>query len=213
MYASLQMKLSQYYRKAFVTGASSGLGAAFVDMLLAEGLEVWGTSRDVSKFVQRDGFHPVELDLADPESVMRMMESQAEVLNDIDIFVNNAGAGVFSSFFEMEPGAIGEQLKVLLHGPIVLCHRVLQPMLGRGFGCMVNVSSIAAAFPMPWFSIYSAMKAGLSQTLTGIATIMRIPLDFALFSGATRRGSFGRIRVTLALMKLLDLENSDHGHV
>ena len=51
--------LSTRYRTAFVTGASTGLGRAFTDMLLAQGVEVWGTARDTIRLPARPGFHAV----------------------------------------------------------------------------------------------------------------------------------------------------------
>lgn len=161
--------ISKNYPKALVTGASSGLGKAFADMLLAEGVEVWGTSRDASRIEKREGLHALSLDLADPQSVQSFMRDNVEILDQVDLFINNAGAGVFSSFFEMHPQDIGEQLKVLMHGPIALCHRVLPSMLSREKGAIVNVASLAADFPLPWFSLYSACKAGLSQFSRALA--------------------------------------------
>ena len=48
--------LSVRYRTAFVTGASTGLGQAFTEMLLAEGVEVWGTARDTGRLPARGKF-------------------------------------------------------------------------------------------------------------------------------------------------------------
>ena len=59
--------LSSRYRTAFVTGASTGLGLAFTEMLLAEGVEVWGTARDVARLPARAGFHAVTLELGRSE--------------------------------------------------------------------------------------------------------------------------------------------------
>lgn len=165
--------LSSRYKKALITGASSGLGLSFARMLRAEGIEVWGTSRDVSRIDPSLGIQALALDLADPESVAAFINEQSELLDDIDILVNNAGFGVFSSFFEMYPHDIGEQIKVLLHGPIALTHRVLPGMMGKDRAAVVNVSSLAAIFPLPWFSIYSACKGGLSQFSRGLALELR----------------------------------------
>lgn len=161
--------LSRFHKRALVTGASSGLGLAFARMLRAEGVEVWGTSRDPARIDSAEGIHPLALDLADPQSVGQFMHENAELLDSIDLLVNNAGAGVFSSFFELSPTDLGSQLKVLLHGPMALCHRMLPGMLTGQGGAIVNVSSLAAQFPLPWFGVYSASKAGLSQFSRALA--------------------------------------------
>src|SRR5204863_4545009 len=63
-------RISDSYRTAFVTGASTGLGRAFTEMLLADGVRVWGTSRDVSRLAEFSTrypslFTPLALDLRD----------------------------------------------------------------------------------------------------------------------------------------------------
>ena len=89
-------KISNIYSKALVTGASRGLGRAFTDMLLDEGVEVWGTSRNLNHLTKRDGFHPLELDLSCNESLTQVIENtQTE---GIDLLINNAGSGTFARF-------------------------------------------------------------------------------------------------------------------
>lgn len=175
--------LSRTYKKALVTGASSGLGLAFARMLQAEGAEVWGTSRDPARIDPQEGIHPLALDLADPASMGAFMQEHADILDSIDLLINNAGAGVFSSFFELCPQDLGSQLKVFMHGPMALCHRVLPAMLTREApAAIVNVSSLAAQFPLPWFGVYSAAKAGLSQFSRALALELKgshvIVIDF-----------------------------------
>ncbi|MGF1453301.1 MAG: SDR family NAD(P)-dependent oxidoreductase [Opitutales bacterium] len=162
--------LSEHYRAALVTGASSGLGAAFTDMLLAEGLEVYGTSRSPEKMPERPGLHRLPLDLADGDSMGAFLESMQEEWPKIDVLVNNAGNGIFNRFEEFEPEQIGEQLRVLLHGPMALCHAALPHFLLRGNGMIVNVASLARAFPLPYFSLYNAAKAGLSNFSRSLQT-------------------------------------------
>lgn len=162
--------LSQRYRTALVTGASSGLGRAFAEMLLAEGVEVWATSRDGERLPMHDSLHAVALDLADGRSMEAFMRGMNPIFPEIDILVNNAGNGVFGAFEDIAPQDIGEQLRVLLHGPIALCHQVYPHMLTRGGGAVVNVASLARDFPLPYFSLYNAAKAGLSNFTRSLQT-------------------------------------------
>ena len=67
--------LNQRHGTAFVTGASTGLGRAFTEMLLREGVRVWGTSRDPKRLADQSAGHPgtffpVTLDLADPSGCL-----------------------------------------------------------------------------------------------------------------------------------------------
>lgn len=162
--------LAQRYPKALVTGVTSGLGAAFCDMLLEAGVEVWGTSRDATRVPQRDGLHAVALDLADGASFSHFMKAMAPVFPELHLVVNNAGNGIYNRFDCLTPDDIGEQLRVLLHGPIAICHAVATPMLVRGHGAVVNVASLAREFPLPYFSLYNAAKAGLSNVTRSLQT-------------------------------------------
>src|SRR5690606_21269077 len=69
--------LARRYRTALVTGASTGLGHAFAEMLLREGVEVWGTARDVARLPPRERFHPVALELGNGDAA-------ADVFRDAD---------------------------------------------------------------------------------------------------------------------------------
>jgi NADP-dependent 3-hydroxy acid dehydrogenase YdfG len=53
-------------KKVFLTGASSGIGLAIAELLIARGYEVWGTSRDRERIPKIQRLHPVRLDLSDP---------------------------------------------------------------------------------------------------------------------------------------------------
>lgn len=189
--------LSQRYRSAIVTGASSGLGRAFAEMLLAEGVEVWATSRDAQRLPEHERLHPIALDLADGRSMEAFSRGMGQLFPEIDLLINNAGAGVFGSFEEMDPADIAEQMRVLLHGPIALCHQIYPHMLARGAGAVVNVASLAREFPLPYFSLYNAAKAGLSNFTrslqtecagSGVAVIDFQPGDYKTsFNAASKR--------------------------
>src|SRR4051812_48950708 len=90
------------YRNAFVTGASTGLGRAFAEMLLADGVRVCGTSRDaarLSDLAQRHRalFSAVALDLRDGASAEKTLLA-ASATEPFDLVINNAGYGVFGQF-------------------------------------------------------------------------------------------------------------------
>ena len=157
-------RFSEDYRTAFLTGAGSGLGRAFAEMLLAEGLGVWGPARDPSRlpsFPPR--FHPVALDLADAAAALdafRTAETGAG--GGFDLVINNAGYGVFGEFAS-HPSAVWEaQVGAMLVANLRLTHAAYSAMRARGRGCLVNVSSMAAEFALPFMSGYNVAKAGLS---------------------------------------------------
>lgn len=179
-------RLNERYRKAVVTGASSGLGRAFADKLRAEGVEVWGTSRDASRIEAAEDFHPVKLDQADPESVRAFCAWLENERPDVDLLVNNAGAGAFYPLENFPDEELKRQLDVLLYAPLVLTHTAFRLMAGRGSGAIVNVSSLAADFPLPYMPLYNTAKAGLSRFTRalqfdgtqGVALIDFMPGDY-----------------------------------
>jgi NAD(P)-dependent dehydrogenase (short-subunit alcohol dehydrogenase family) len=156
------------YRTALVTGASSGLGLAFARMLREEGLAVWGTSREPEEIAQKEKWHPVRLDLTAPDSLLMAIEQVRREAGVPDVIINNAGAGVFAGFAHFPPHEIPRQIQLLLTGPMEITRAFWPEMLARKRGAVVNVSSLAAEFPLPGMSLYTAAKAGLSGFSRGL---------------------------------------------
>ena len=92
------LPLSSLYRTAFVTGVCTGLGRAFADMLLQEGVQVWGTSRRIERLSDLEktaGFTAVALDLRDGAAAEPIFLAANQAAGGFDIVINNAGYGAF----------------------------------------------------------------------------------------------------------------------
>ena len=189
--------LSARYRTAFVTGASTGLGLAFTEMLLAAGVEVWGTSRDPARLLARAGFHAVALELGDGPAAERLFLDAEKAAGGFDLVINNAGFGAFGAFAHTDFAVWEEQLRMMLVNTARLSHAALRGMLARRHGALVNISSIAGEFGMPYQAVYNTTKAGLSalnESLmyevkgTGVIVLDFRPGDFRTdFDGSVRR--------------------------
>ncbi|MBI2513746.1 MAG: SDR family NAD(P)-dependent oxidoreductase [Opitutae bacterium] len=189
--------LSSRYRTAFVTGASTGLGHAFAEMLLGEGVEVWGTARDPRRLAPRERFHAVALELGDGAAAEQVFLETERAAGGFDIVVNNAGFGAFGGFAETDFALWQRQLEVMLVNTARLSHAALRGMLARKRGALVNISSLAAEFPMPYQATYNVVKSGLSalnESLmfetagTGVIVIDFRPGDYRTdFEGAVTR--------------------------
>src|ERR1017187_1591582 len=161
-------RLSQLHGTAFVSGASKGLGLAFARMLLGEGVRVWGSSRDPSRLADLSAghpgtFYPLILDLVGREGAVRAFgEETAAAGGSLDLFVNNAGYGIFGDFAACESSVWRAQVDGMLGTVLELSHAAFRSMRGRNRGCLVHVSSLAAEFPLPFMSGYNVAKAGLS---------------------------------------------------
>jgi NAD(P)-dependent dehydrogenase (short-subunit alcohol dehydrogenase family) len=150
--------------RILVTGASAGIGQAIAEILSAEGHRVWGTSRAVGPSQTTAKFHPLALDLADPASVEQCAREALEAAGGaLDVLINNAGSGVFGPVAETEPAWLARQFQILVFGPAQLIRLLLPAMRGQGRGLIINVTSLAAEFPIPFMGAYSAAKAALSS--------------------------------------------------
>ncbi len=193
-------RISDFYRTAFVTGASTGLGRAFAEMLLADGVRVWGTAREVPRlvsFAAQPNFTPVALDLRDGARAEAVFRAAAQNAGGFDLVVNNAGYGVFGDFSGTDFTVWQEQIEVMLVNTARLAHTALREMSGRPRGALVNIASLAAEFPLPFQSAYNICKAGLvalNESLmietagTGIVILDVRPGDYRTdFEGSVRR--------------------------
>ena len=154
--------LSTRYRNAFITGASAGLGRAFAEMLLAQGVEVWGTARDPARLMMHEHFHAVALELGDGVAAERVFLAAEQAAGGFDIVINNAGFGVFGAFAHTDFAVWEEQWRIMLMNTARLSHAALKGMLARKHGAIVNISSLAGEFGMPYQAVYNSVKAGLS---------------------------------------------------
>jgi NADP-dependent 3-hydroxy acid dehydrogenase YdfG len=149
------------YRKALVTGASSGIGAAVVERLCREGLEVHALARSakpLTELAQRTGCIPHVLDVTDLAGVTRLANE-----TDFDILVNNAGVDRPKPFLKADAEDIDLILDVNLRAALHLCRLVVPGMVARDRGHVVNISSIAGAYNFAGNSSYHAAKAGISM--------------------------------------------------
>ncbi|MBI4623019.1 MAG: SDR family NAD(P)-dependent oxidoreductase [Verrucomicrobia bacterium] len=199
-------RVSDLHRTAFVTGASTGLGRAFTEMLLADGVRVWGTSRDPARLASFAVRHPslftaVALELRDGARAEAVFGEADRAAEGFDLVINNAGYGVFGEFAATEFATWQEQLEVMLVSPARLSHAALRSLrarpAGRPAGALVNISSLAAEFPLPFQAAYNIAKSGLSAlneslmletTGTGVVVIDFRPGDYRTdFDGSVRR--------------------------
>jgi uncharacterized protein len=160
--------LSARHHTALVTGASSGLGEAFADMLAREGVRVWASARSPDRLAGLVARHPgrifpVVLDLANgPAAEAAFRRAAAEADGMFDLLINNAGYGVFGDFGSVDSAVWEAQLSAMLGTTVRLTHAAWRAWNARGRGTLVNVSSLAAEFPLPFLSGYNMAKAGLS---------------------------------------------------
>ncbi|MEV0974863.1 SDR family NAD(P)-dependent oxidoreductase [Microtetraspora glauca] len=165
------MDLQLSGRVAVVTGASKGIGLAVTRTLLSEGVRVVAASRKSTPELEAlsGDLHHVPADLMDPEAPGEIVARAVSEFGGLDILVNNAGGpppGVaLPRFSFLAP--TDEDWRVMfefnLFSIVRTVRAAITPMLARGGGSIVNVSSGSARLPAPMNVDYNAAKAGLNN--------------------------------------------------
>jgi short-subunit dehydrogenase len=150
-------------KKIFLTGASSGIGLAIAKLLVAQGHDVWGTSRNLEHIPKMPRLHPICLDLANRLSIEHAFNSALAEADYLDVLINNAGAGHFGPAELLPMETIARQFQILVFGQIQLIQLALDHMQPRGEGLIINVTSLASQLPVPFMSAYNASKAALAS--------------------------------------------------
>ncbi|HXG35297.1 MAG TPA: SDR family NAD(P)-dependent oxidoreductase [Bryobacteraceae bacterium] len=155
---------------ALVTGAATGIGEAIAWRLARAGATVAVADIDapgasaVAAAITRDGLSafPIEVNIADAESVARAVAAVLARTGRIDILVNNAGiAGKAAPLWEQTPDDWRAVMAVNLDGVFHCCRAVITHMRRRRYGRIVNIASIAGKEGNPNMTAYSASKAGV----------------------------------------------------
>jgi short-subunit dehydrogenase len=160
-------------KKILLTGASSGIGLAIAKSLVAQGYEVWGTSRNLERIPKMQRLHPIRLDLADRLSIEHAFNSALAEAGYLDVLINNAGAGHFGPAELLPLETITSQFQILVFGQIQLMQLALRHMRPRGEGLIINVTSLASRLPVPFMAAYNASKAALASFIMS----MQLELD------------------------------------
>ena len=156
-----------------VTGVSSGIGLAAVNVLVAKGFRVFGSVRkqaDASRLQMQFGksFEPLLMDVTDSDAVYRAAREVGSMLGDRNLagLVNNAGIVISGPLLYQRPNEFRRQLETNLIAPLVVT-QAFAPLLGtdkaRGgpTGRVVMISSTSAKVALPFLGAYTASKAGL----------------------------------------------------
>lgn len=144
-----------------VTGGSSGIGEAVCKRLAAAGHTVFGTSRQPKE--QPGNYSMVAMDLGDKASVDRAISEVIATAGRIDVVVNNAGQGIQGATEDLSAELAASILDTNVLGAHRVCLSVLPHMRQRRSGLIINVTSLAANFGLPYRGFYSASKAALER--------------------------------------------------
>lgn len=158
---------------AIVTGASSGLGRAFVRRLDALGGldEIWGVARRAGRMEELAGelrtpLRAIPLDLTEPESAERLQDLLEREAPDVRVLVNAAGFGKFGTYADMTLSETRDMIDLNCRAAVALT-AVAIPYMRRG-ARILEICSSASFQPLPGLNVYAAGKAFLLHYSRGL---------------------------------------------
>ncbi len=145
---------------AVVTGASSGIGKAIAQQLLADGFIVYAAARRIEKMndLQQSGAHLLKMDITKDDDVTRAVAEIQKEHNGVDVLVNNAGFGMYGAMEDTSIDDAKYQFEVNVFGPGRVTKAVLPYMRSKKSGTIINISSMGGKIYTPLGSWYHASK-------------------------------------------------------
>ncbi len=167
---------------ALITGASSGIGAAFARELAAQSHDLFITARrldrleSLKKEIEQKcnvQVHTFPADLIDPNGVKNLLEELKIQNMSVDVLINNAGVGARVFLLDKQPDDWDKIIRVNVNSLVALTMGILPSMVKRQSGKILNVSSTGAFQAVPWLTIYAATKAFILSFSEGLAAELK----------------------------------------
>ncbi|MBC7919853.1 MAG: SDR family oxidoreductase [Ferruginibacter sp.] len=150
-------------KTVFITGTSTGIGAAAVRLFAQHGWQVAATMRNPAdaKFDDLPGVRVYALDVTDGANVTRAVQQAHHDFGGLDVLVNNAGYGLVGPFEAATDAQIQQQFATNLFGVFSVTRAVLPLFRTQQSGVIINITSVGGRTAFPMNSLYHATKFGL----------------------------------------------------
>jgi uncharacterized protein len=221
----------RYGPVALVTGASSGIGQAFAELLAAKGLDLVLVARRVERLNELAArlekqcgikVKVCETDLARATAAQQILDATAAL--EIGLVISNAGFGFKGAYTSCDPKVMADMLQVNCNTPMQLAHGFIPRLRKRGTGGIVFTSSIEGLMGCPYSTAYSASKALVNALGEGLwAELQPEGIDvLTLCPGATESEAAGLQGIDISTLRnvmpaqdvaRLTLENIQNGPV
>lgn len=153
----------------FITGATSGFGAAMVKRLINSDHQVIATGRRADRLQKMKTeygakLHTLVLDIQNKEEVTKAVESLPEDFKKIDVLINNAGLALGTNLAQNSKIEDWETMvQTNINGLLYCTQQILPSMVKRNIGQIINLGSVAGEFPYSGGNVYGATKAFVHQ--------------------------------------------------
>lgn len=153
-----------------LTGGSSGIGKATVELFAARGWRVFELSRHGQS---HDNVVHVHCDVCDEQSTIDAVAIVMQQTDHLDVVISNAGYGISGAVEFTAMADAKRQLDVNFFGALAITQRVLPILRHQGYGRIIYTSSVAAVLPVPYQSFYSASKAAINAMALSLQNEVR----------------------------------------
>jgi short-subunit dehydrogenase len=219
--------------RAIVTGATHGIGRALSKALASRGAKLGLVARREEELEALCGelgeqATPLSADVGDRNAITSAIDSFVERAGGVEIIVANAGIARYAPFIDQDPEDVEQMVRTNVLGTINTVRAGLQPMLDRGAGHVVVLSSGAGLRAFPWAAVYGATKAAdkgfaealrheLSGTGVSVTTVFPGEVQTSLHAEAEQlpdwRNSHDAIPPELVAQETIEAIESDRREV
>lgn len=158
---------------ALITGCNRGIGKAIMETFMKEGANIIACTRTLSdetiniyqRYQKEYGvtIWPIQMDLADEESIKSGMKEVTALHLPLDILVNNAGMAIFKPMMMTRLDDFKKIMQVNLYAPVIISQYAIKLMLKQKKGSIINLSSVSGLDPNAGNSAYGASKAAIAS--------------------------------------------------
>ncbi len=150
-------------KTVFITGTSTGIGAAAVRLFAQHGWQVAATMRNPAdaKFDDLPNVRVYALDVTDAAAAPRAIQQAHADFGGLDVLINNAGYGLVGPFEAATDAQIQDQFATNVFGVFAVTRAALPLLRAQGSGVIINITSVGGRTAFPMNSLYHATKFGL----------------------------------------------------
>ncbi len=221
------MATSYPFTSALITGASSGIGEAMVQLLGEAGVPQVIVARRVDRLNELadryEGIEVLAADLTTTKGINLVVRRVIDADRPVDLVVNNAGFGTSGTFHTLDPDRLSDEVALNVGALTRISRAALGVMVPRGRGFLLNVSSVASFQPAPKLAVYAATKAyvtSLTESLheevrgTGVHVTALCPgLTRTEFQSVSNSDSYTEQYPSLAWLSAGDVAKAGLGDV
>jgi NAD(P)-dependent dehydrogenase (short-subunit alcohol dehydrogenase family) len=186
--------MTEHSRVVLITGCSSGIGRATAERLNASGWQVYATARrrETLSELEAAGCRTLALDVTDEASMQAAVRAVEDAEGAVGVLVNNAGYSQSGAVESVPVDAARRQFETNLFGAMRMAQLVLPGMREKGWGKVVNVSSMGGRLTFPGGGVYHAAKYALEALSDALRFEVRsFGVDVILIEPGIIRTGFG----------------------